>query len=316
MPVEVIEEELTLRRSKGKVRLPSEVRVGEDGQEVELRGILEVISNRFYVGGWGYGTLATDRGNIKITGTLEGHVVGTSIVVRGAFKDTPYGNQLDCSSIIVDSVSGDMTVIAAWARKNCKEHLADIVRVTKYQGHNERWTFLCDPEMLVAAGIGDEEARSIAGAARSYLKLIETKKGLMEKGFTDREATVLCKAHGELVLEIFEADPYGIVIDRILAFSRIDVVVNGRFPRNDKRRLHAALVQALVAAARNGHTAMPPKGAMKEAAEIAGVYVDALQGAGLPKQIVIYGANLQLKTTAWAEQDIATWAIEAMKRMT
>src|SRR4051812_28687788 len=127
---EVLEEERTLTRSIGGVRLRSEVAVAEDGELVELRGILESLSNRFW-SGWGFGVLTTDRGQIKITGALEGHVAGTSLIVRGAFKETAYGRQLDCSSIVVDSVSGDLTVIRSWAKKACPDFVDDVVRLMR-----------------------------------------------------------------------------------------------------------------------------------------------------------------------------------------
>jgi hypothetical protein len=290
-----------------------EVFVSTDGQEVELRGILDSISNRFYRGGWGFGTLYTDRGIVKITGTLEGHVTGTSLVVRGAYKDTTYGRQLDCSSIIVDQVSGEMNVIRSWARRHAKEFESDVVRVTKSLEPEERWKFLADAEQLVRAGFDDDVAHELAGRAKSYLLLIETKKGLMEQGFSDQEAEKLCAHYKEGVLRILDEDPYGIVIDRVLAFTRIDTVVDGKVARNDVRRLHAAVVQSLVGAMRNGHTAVDPKGAQREAADIAGVYIDAVQNAGLPKVVVLFNDKLQLRTTAWNEQDIAAWLIEAMK---
>jgi hypothetical protein len=287
--------------------------MANDGQEVQLKGILESLSNRFW-SGWGFGVLVTDEGSVKITGALEGHVAGTSLIVRGQYKESPYGRQLDCSSIVVDSVSGDMSVIRAWARKSCREHEAEVVRVTRNLEAAERWPLLADATSLAAVEMAEDVARKISVLAASYLLLIATKKGLMEKGFTDNEAEAMFRAYGERVEAVLEEDPYGIVIDRILSFSRVDVVVAGRIVRNDPRRLHAAQVQALVASLRNGHTAVSPKGVEREAAEIAGVYVDAIRTAGRPRsQIYEYDGKLQLRGYAYAEQDIATWVVEAMK---
>lgn len=307
-------EELSPRRFSRQVRLPLEEPVGADGQEVELRGILESISNRFYSGGWGFGTLQTEQGLVKITGTLEGHVAGTSLVVRGSYKDSNYGLQLDCTSIVVDSVSGDMHVIRSWVRKACKDHESEVVRVTRMLDAAERWPLLANAKELERAGLAEDVARLVGSLAKAYLKLIETKKGLMELGFTDHEAEAMCAAYGETVMQVLADEPYSIVLDRILAFHRVDAVVAGRVPRNHPPRLQAALVQALAGGLRNGHTAMSPKGAQQEAAEIAGVYLDAMLRIEIPKkQITTYDGKLQLRPTAWAEADIAAWIWEAVK---
>lgn len=296
------------------VRLRAEATVAEEGAAVELRGVLDSISNRFYTGGWGYGVLYTDSGYIQITGTLEGHVKGTSLIVRGAFKESSYGRQLECSSIIVDQVSGDLTVIRSWARKYVKDHEAEIVAAARRQPIEERWTFLCNRDALVGAGLAEDVAVEVAQGAKLYLILIETKKELMAKGFTDNEAEKLCQNYGgSKVMGILEQDPYAIVIDRVLAFTRIDTVVDGKVPRNLARRLHAALVQALVSAQRNGHMACDPRGATHEAAGLAGVYQDAIQAAGLPTAIVQYDGKLQLRSAAYSERDIAEWVMAAMK---
>lgn len=284
-------------------------------QEVELRGILESISNRFW-GGWGYGTLLTaDRGTIKIVGALEGHVSGTSVIVRGSYKQSNYGRQLDCSSIVVDSVSGELSVVRSWARKALKDAESDVVWIARQVPVAERWAFLADFDKLLAAGVESELAHRIATLAKSYLLLIEAKKGLMQQGFTDKEAETLCSAYGEKVMKQLEEDPYGIVIDRNLSFGRVDTVVGGRIVRNDRRRLHAAVVQALVSTMRNGHTAAAPAAIMKEAAEMASVYPDAIIAVGHPvSQVALYDGKLQLRVASWAEQDVACWVLEAMKR--
>lgn len=291
----------------------SEVGVDTDG-EVELRGILDTISNRFW-NGWGYGTLSTDRGVVKITGTLEGHIAGTSLVVRGVYKNSPYGRQLDCSSIIVDVVSGQLNVICAWARKNAKEHEDALLRALRHVPIDARWVRLTEAAWLEKQGFETDAARFIATEAAYYLKFIETKKGLMEQGFTDHEAEALCARYRETVLELFECDPYLFVLERVVGFSRVDTVVNGRVWRTDVRRLHAAVVQALASAQKNGHTAASPRGVQKEAAQLAGVYLDALEEVGFPqRQVVAFEGLWQLRTTAWAEQDIAAWIGEAMKK--
>lgn len=286
-----------------------------DGQEVELRGILETISNRFYSGGWGFGTLSTDKGVVKITGTLEGHVAGSSLIVRGSYKSTTYGLQLDCSSIVVDSVSGDMNVIRSWARKHCAEHEFDIVTLCRHLDDSERWPILADEDRILSEGISKEAAAAIASGAKAYLWLIAAKKGLMEKGFTDREAEKMCTIYGERVMTVLEEDPYSIVIERIVPFGRIDVVVDGRISRADPKRMQAAVVQALSGALRNGHTAVDPKGVRQEAAQMAGVYPDAVERAGLPTRAVrTFDGKLQLRASAYAEADIAAWVMEAVRR--
>jgi hypothetical protein len=259
--------------------------------------------------------LTTDQGQVKITGALEGHVAGTSVVVRGAFKETAYGKQLDCSSIVVDSVSGELTVIRSWARKVCAEFAEDIVALMRAKPIDERWAALCDPVQLVCRSIGEDEAKTIARYAKNYLALIVAKKGLMEKGFTDNEAEKLCARYGGYVEQKVEEDPYGIVIDRTLGFNRVDVVVNGRIVRNDPRRLGAAMVQALKAAGSNGHTAATAAWVQKEAAAMAGVYVEAVRSTKLPAEIVASETVLQLRGVASAEISIAKWIAAAARRL-
>jgi hypothetical protein len=282
--------------------------------DVELRGVLSTISARFYAGGWGFGTLQTDDGLVKITGTLEGHVEGTSLVVRGAFKDTAYGRQLDCSSIIVDSVSGNLAVIRAWARRQCPDYIDDIERVCRKAVPRERWAVLSSEIELCKAGLQLAKAAAIAAVAQSYLALIRTKKGLMELGFTDSESEKLCKTYGEQVNRVLSEDPYVVVLGRALSFSRVDAVMAGRTPRNHPRRLHAAQVQALLDGQRYGHTAMVPVAVEQEAADMAGVYREAIATAGVPREIVSYDGWYQLRSVAAHEQSIATWFVEAMKR--
>lgn len=284
-----------------------------DGQEVELRGVLDSLSSRFYSGGWGFGTILTEHGAVKITGTLEGHVVGTSIAIRGTYKTTAYGQQVDCSSIVVDAVGGEIHVIRAWARKYCQELETEVVRVCRVQKPEDRWAVLTNVEQLQAAGFSEEQARVVALNAKTYLLIIEMKRELMQRGFSDREAQKMLDAYGpEDVFVILEEDPFGIVIDRVLPFSRIDAVA-ANVPRGDRRRLHAAQVQTLVGQMRNGHTALRPRAVMKEAAEIAGVYPDKIQAVGYPREIVDRGDFWQLASTAEVEEQVADWLAFAMK---
>lgn len=283
--------------------------------EVELRGVLDTISNRFYTGGWGWGTLYTDQGIVRITGALEGHVAGTSLVVRGAYKDTAYGRQLDCSSIMVDAVSGNLEVIRSWLRRYCPEVDEDlIVRICKPLKLDARWPLLVDAHALVRAGLGEELAAALAASAANYLLMIELKKGLMEKGFTDQEADRLLLHYRDDVNAVLEADCFRATIERVVAFHRIDLVLGQGHPRNHARRLQAAMVQALVGAMRNGHTARLPTGVYREAAELAGVYPETVKAVDIPREVIAYEGLLQLRSVAYCEQDIATWVVEAMKR--
>lgn len=287
-----------------------------EGVEVELRGILEKISNRFW-NGWGFGELSTDQGLIKITGALEGHVAGTSLIVRGSYKESNYGRQLDCSAIVVDSVSGDINVIRAWVRKafpDSPEIEVQVMRLCRFLDRTERWDILVDAARLRKEGFSAEEAAKVSLHAQGYLRFIELKKGLMEKGFTDREAEHMWECYGEEVLEVLEQDPYSFVIDRIIAFNRIDSVVSERFPRNDEQRLRAAMVQALVGGLKNGHTALEPLAVMAEAAELTGVYVDAVRQVEPPwGTIVQFEGKMQLRAAARAEENIAEWILRAVE---
>lgn len=283
--------------------------------EVELRGVLDSISNRFYTGGWGWGTLYTDQGIIRITGSLEGHVVGTSLVVRGGYKDTAYGRQLDCSSIRVDSISGNLEVIRAWLRKYCKDADEEtVVELCRPLRLEQRWPLLTDKDALETAGLSAEEAVRISSAAELYMVMIALKRGLMEKGFSDHEADKLATRYGEDINVILEADCYRPVIEQVISFNRMDVVIGAEMPRNHPRRLQAAMVQALVRSMRNGHTAQVPRAVYKEAAEMADVYIDAVESAEKPREIVVYNDRLQLRSIAYAEQAIASWVIEAVNR--
>ena len=292
--------------------------------EVELRGVLDTISNRFYTGGWGFGTLYTDQGMVRITGSLEGHVAGTSLVVRGNYKDTAYGKQLDCSTIMVDSVSGNLEVIRAWLRK----HVADadeekVVSICRPYRLEDRWPLLTNAEKLEHAGLSAADAVKFARAAAYYLLMIELKKGLMEKGFHDQEANKLTAHYGVDVNDVLEADCFLAVCERVVTFNRMDAVLGQGFPRNHPRRLQAAMVQALVGAMRNGHTAQVWRAVNREAAEMAGVYPDTVRAVPLPKEIVSHGEDpghvenaelVQLRSVGYLEQGIAKWVVEAMKR--
>lgn len=294
------------------VRLGAGGGVFELGQEVELRGVLDSISSRFYSGGWGFGVLYTDRGLIKITGTLEGHVKGTSLVVRGVFKDSNYGQQLECSSIVVDQVSGELTVIRSWARKHVKDLESEVVNYARPVPVDARWVALCNRDKLEAFGFDVEQAREIATKAKTYLILIETKKDLMNLGFTDAEAEKLLTAYKTKALMVLSEDPYAAVIERVLPFTRIDTVVDGKFARNDTRRLHAAQVQSLVSGHRDGHMAKAPEAVVKEAAQLAGLYPDAVRMCGVPSEIKEYEGLWQLRSAYYSEADIAAWVTTAM----
>lgn len=309
-----VHQETTQKQSAVGVRLRQGGRaVTSDDSEMQLRGVLESISNRFW-SGWGYATLSTDKGEtVKITGALEGHVAGTSVIVRGAFKESNYGRQLECSSIVVDSVSGELTVIRAWARKNCEEYVNELTAALHGIHAAQRWERLSDPSFLVSARFEQEAARSIAAAAKMYLLLIEAKKGLMTKGFTDHEAEKMCDFYGERVEQKLESDPFAVVLDGILGFNRIDGFVAGKLPRNEPKRLWAAMLQALVSAQQNGHTAQPPMAVFKDAATMAGVYPETVAAAGLPPQIVEYKDHYQLRGTQWAETIIARFVTEALR---
>jgi len=288
--------------------------VPSEGEEVELRGVIESLGSRFYSGGWGHGTLVTEEGPTKITGTLEGHVPGTSVVVRGIYKDSKYGLSLACSSIIVDAVSGEMNVIRAWAKKYVREHEAQIVAAIRFKPAAQRWEMLANAAALEELDIETETAAAIAGKARQYIALVETKKGLMEKGFSDLEAELLITRYRDDVLVVLENDPWLVVCERILAFTRIDATVGADTPRVDEMRMAAAIVQSLVSAQRNGHTAVAPRAVLDDAAKIAGVFVDAVSRVGLPIRYVrLFAGFWQLASMAYAEADIAAWMSEAMR---
>jgi hypothetical protein len=274
---------------------------------VELRGILIGVSNRFYTNGWGYGQLQTDTTIMKITGALEGHVQGTSVIVKGKYKTTQYGTEVECSSIMVDSVSGELSVLQAWARKRCKEHEDAVMRAVRQRPVAERWALLLDVHALQSAGVEECAAIDIAVAAQLYMQSIKMQRELMELGFTDNEAEKLFARYEDGAMKKIEEDPYGVVIERVVAFTRVDTVVANRFDRNDGRRLQAALVQALVGLLRDGHTAGGRLAVQKHAADGAGVYVDAIVRTKLPYQIVERGDFLQLRTIAQQEHTIAHW---------
>lgn len=303
---------------------PKQVELGfgergaEDDEDVaggaaELRGVLIDLSKRFYTGGWGYGQLRLEDGGVlKITGTLEGHVAGTSLVVRGTYKTSKYGRELECTSIIVDSVSGALTVIEAWAHKWCRDHEEVVIRAIRHvREPDKRWGVLVDHEQLQELGVAEEDACAIAIAAQAYLASIKLKRALMELGFTDAEAEALYGRYKIEAVRVIEDDPYLAVLERVLAFNRIDAVVGERFRRDEPQRLRAAQVQALVGMLRDGHTAQQLYGVQKVAADIAGVYVDAIIRCGPPTQIWVQGDYWQLRRAAYQENDIARWIARA-----
>jgi hypothetical protein len=237
-------------------------------------------------------------------------VTGTSLIVRGSFKESAYGRQLDCTSIIVDSVSGQLSVVRSFVRKtkSLRDWETEILFVVRELEPDERWEVLKRADKLTVLGLDVALAKKVAEEVNIYFALITTKRGLMEKGFTDEEADALVGSYGTEALLMLDEDPYGIVIERVLAFQRVDAVVGDRHPRTLPRRLHGAIVQALSGQLRNGHTAVPPDAVLREAASIASCYVDAVERVGLPEAVVRrYGALLQLRAAAHAEADIAAW---------
>ena len=284
-------------------------------QVVELRGVLESVSARFW-SGWGFATLQSEDGRlVKITGTLEGHVAGSSVLVRGVYVESRYGRQLDCSSIAVDSVSGELAVIRGWARRSVKGLEHDVVTRMRRIAIKDRWAVLSSEALLIDAGFACDDAKKIAEAARGYLLFIEAKRGLMERGFTDKESAALWTRYDESVLQVVDQDPYLPVLEGVLGFARVDVVLGGPFPRTHERRLHAAQVAAVLSVQRLGHTATLPSAMVKEAAQLAGVYTDAVERSGRPTRYVArFDHYVQLKSTAHAEADIAAWIGEATRR--
>ncbi len=291
--------------------------VPENGKEVEFKGVLESLSKRFYTGGWGYGVLRTEKGQVKITGALEGHVPGTSVRVRGAFAESKYGTQLQCTAIVVDSVSGDLPVVAAWATKYCKDYFVEIHRACRNLEPEDRWEFIQDKERLLLSGFTEEAAQFVSEEAKNYFAMIQTKLELMEMGLTDKEAELLVQSYGLDAKSIMEDDPYLVVLDRVLVFTRVDAVVGERYTRLHPRRLDAALVQAIASELNNGHTAVYPEGAIKGAAALAGVFPIAIEGwitKGLTNRIVMTGELMQLSDVARIERNIARWVGKALRR--
>jgi hypothetical protein len=300
------------------LNLPSAVRLPREGKMedsdtfspsgvVELRGILISISNRFYTNGWGWAQLQTDTTVVKVTGALEGHVQGTSVIVKGKYKTTQYGTEVECSSIMVDSVSGELSVLQAWARKRCKEHEVAVMQAVRQVSAPDRWALLVDMHSLQARGVEETASIDIAVAAELYLQSIKMQRELMELGFTDNEAEKIFGRYEEAAMKKIEEDPYGVVLERVLPFTRVDSVVSSRFDRNDSRRLQAAMVHALVGLLRDGHTAGNRFAVQKHAADGAGVYVDAIVRTKLPYQIMERGDFLQLRTISKQEGTIAKW---------
>lgn len=297
--------------------LALEGKMPEDGREVEFKGILESVSKRFYTGGWGFGILRTETGQVKITGALEGHVTGTSLRVRGAFAESKYGTQLQCTAIVVDSVSNELPVIASWATKYCKDYFVEIHRACRDTDPEDRWELLKSAELLRKVGFSEEAAVFVSEEATKYLIMIQQKLELMEMGFTDKEAEELANTYGLDAKKTLDEDPYLVVLDRVLVFTRVDAVVGERYPRTTPRRLDAAMVQALASELRNGHTAMPPEAVVSSAATLAGVFekaVELLANKGLTSRITRYGDLWQLSDVARTEKKIARWVVTALRR--
>lgn len=324
-----------------KQRAPSRF---ADGQTVELKGILSEVSSRSWAGGWSHGTLRTiEDGEIKITGILEGQVRGSCLLVRGTYiEDAKWGPQIKCSSILVDSVSNDVYVITAWAEQTFKpsdddENLpegvtvaalvAGIATICEDYEDEERWATLCS-EVQLRVYFESRVAALVSKRANSYIKGIEAKRDLMNLGFTAREAEKIYKFYGLTSVPDWRREPYEVVISDVLGFARADAVVDALedldVSPTDVKRLIAAMLQALRSAARNGHTALPEHAMIKEAADIAGVYPEAVQRA-IPHLVIVGALTIQkpdlakfedmfqLPDTARNEDVIARWVVAAAR---
>jgi hypothetical protein len=309
-----------------------------------MRGILTEISSRFWSNSWGYGTLKSkEHGEFKVTGTLEGHVRGTCLIVRGEYtEEGKYGAQIKCNSILVDSVSNDVYVIRAWAiqtfkhdddTEDTKEEQSELVEsladICYKIDEADRWNVLCDEVLLEELGMDPKFAHKVAKSANLYVKGIEAKRDLMKLSFTSREAEKIYAFYGDSAVSDWVRDPYEVTIRDVVGFARADAVV-GATPDisvspTDTQRLIAAMLQALRAASRNGHTALKEPALLKEAAEIAGVYEEAVYramshvvwvGAQTIQRphLARFGQLVQLPDTAEHEETIAQWIATAAYR--
>lgn len=290
------------------------------GEAVELKGTLSEVSDRVYARGWTFGKMRDEsRVEYKITGVLEGYVVGTHVLVRGTWKEDPkWGGQIAVDSLIVERLSGSPHSIESWFEKHAPEHdtVAELVIASVLA--DARWETLRNEEALLELGCDEEQAKAVALEVDAYLRGLEAKKALLDKGFTEQEATRILGRYRRLTDSVLEADPYTLVHDEVVAFHRVDQIATDYYKVESSAlsRICGALTAALVEAARNGSTGLGTHELCASAAAYLGLYPDRVASyyEQCRRNFVEYNGLVQLKRLARDESTIArTFAVLARR---
>lgn len=230
-----------------------------------LQGEITSISSKFWQEGWGYGTARAIQaldwlekgGEIKITGPLQGLVVGDSITATGEFVEDRYGVSFKCKSVM----KADPRT-AHSAKRWLNENLPQIgpqrsLELVKRFGDGIWDIIEQDPyRMTEVPGITPDRVKQIVAAWDLHKASREKHVALYAMGLTQREAKLVDKT--DLTLEEIQAAPFFLYHTiPSMTFRRCDLICDtAQGDPQEVLRLAAAAVQAVQDAASEGHTGM------------------------------------------------------------
>lgn len=238
----------------------------------ELQGRMLSVS-RAYRGGWGFGTMLTESGPIRVVGTLNNPPVGSSVIVHGEWGSHPtYGSQFEVEELVFD-LPKDAPDVIRWL---CTVDGIGAARakalVESYPG-DKLWQVLHDtPDQLCLLGIPMDAVTALRLAAidlRAVRSIYITGFGL---GLTSKEISRLNRklfqpTLREVALDKIEtavtglwnvvtSTPWDVLYFGLrLGFGRTDTVAREWGHAQDSLdRLAAALVEAVRSCADDGDT--------------------------------------------------------------
>lgn len=230
-----------------------------------LKGEVTTISSKFWQEGWGYGTVRALQSigwlekdaEIKITGPLQGLVVGDHLTATGDFVEDRYGVSFKCKSIMKDDPR-----TAHSAKRWLNDYLPQIgpqrsTELVKHFGDGIWDVIEKDPFAMTAVkGITRERVAEIITAWNVHKTNREKHIALYAMGLTQSEARLVDKT--DLTLEEIQAAPFFLYHTiPSMTFRRCDLLANNaQGDPQEPLRLAAAAVQAAQEAASDGHTAV------------------------------------------------------------
>ncbi len=253
------------------------------GDHIEINGSVVDIAKKFYNEGWGFATIRTDSNRIvKITGTLEGYQIGDSLCCAGTWEQTKYGDQLSCTSVVLNVMSARASAVKKWLNGFLGEEEADVVceKVCGFIPEERRWEVLSSESALLALGVDSAYIPVIVTNAADYIREAAYVMRLKRWGFSDQEVRAikrLLRTH-----EVRDADTtYQLVAYGVVQFHRADAVAMRTWEVDHmlESRLIAALVGGLRKAEKEGSTAQPQGSVLWKAADLATVYPEQLSAA-------------------------------------